>query len=351
MKIIKKLLKALLIVILIVMTGFISFIVYAVIKDYRPKPREIVFLSQRPDRLKDSLKISFLTWNIGYCGLDREMDFFYDGGTKVFTPKEKCYENLAGIKKFIHQNDSMDFIFLQEVDKGSKRSNYLNEYDTISSCLKSFTGFFGDNYDVFFVPVPLATPMGKVLSGITLFSKFIPSISVRYAFPGKYGFPKQLFMLDRCFLVNRYPLKNGKELIAINTHNEAFDPGEIRKKQMAFLRDYLLNEYNNGNYVVAGGDWNQCPPDFRPAFKSNKVNTEQMIIPSDYLPPDWKWLFDDKTPSNRSVVTAYDPETTPTTVIDFFILSPNIEALSVKCIDLNFEYSDHNPVIIEVRIK
>ena len=24
-----------------------------------------------------------VTWNIGYAGLDREMDFFYDGGTRV----------------------------------------------------------------------------------------------------------------------------------------------------------------------------------------------------------------------------------------------------------------------------
>ena len=38
--------------------------------------------------LSDSAEISLLTWNIGYCGLDKEMDFFYDGGTKVITPKE-----------------------------------------------------------------------------------------------------------------------------------------------------------------------------------------------------------------------------------------------------------------------
>jgi endonuclease/exonuclease/phosphatase family metal-dependent hydrolase len=351
MKIIKKLLKALLIIFLVILAGVIILIVYAEIMDYRPKPKEIVYLSERPNRLKDSLRLTILTWNIGYCGLDKGMDFFYDGGTKVFTPKLKCFENLYGIKRFIQQNDSVDFIFLQEVDKGSKRSYYVNEYDSLISGMKGFTGFFARNYDVFFVPVPPVSPMGKVLSGITIFSKFIPSISVRYSFPGEYGFPKQLFMLDRCFLVNRYPLRNGKELIVINTHNEAFDTGEIRKAQMAFLKEYLINEYKNGNYIIAGGDWNQCPPDFKPAFTVNKVNTGQMVMPSDYLPYEWKWIYDNKSPSNRSVINAYDPATTTTTVIDFFLLSPNIEAISVKCIDLDFENSDHNPVIIKIKIK
>jgi exonuclease III len=146
-------------------------------------------------------------------------------------------------------------------------------------------------------------------------------------------------------------LRNGKELIVINTHNEAFDTGEIRKAQMAFLKEYLINEYKNGNYIIAGGDWNQCPPDFKPAFTVNKVNTGQMVMPSDYLPYEWKWIYDNKSPSNRSVINAYDPATTTTTVIDFFLLSPNIEAISVKCIDLDFENSDHNPVIIKIKIK
>jgi hypothetical protein len=74
------------------------------------------------------------------------------------------------------------------------------------------------------------------------------------------------------------------------------------------------------------------------------------MIP-DYLPAEWKWIYDSKTPSNRSVIAAYDPSATTTTVIDFFLLSPNIKALSVNCIDLGFENSDHNPVIIKTKLK
>jgi endonuclease/exonuclease/phosphatase family metal-dependent hydrolase len=351
MKILKKILKALLIVIIILLLGFIGLIVYASLSDYKPEEKEIVFNSENPDKIKDSVELSLLTWNIGYCGLDKDMDFFYDGGTKVFTPREKCISNLYAVESFVKKNDSIDFIFIQEIDKGSKRSYYINEYDSLVKKMVQYFPFFGKNYDVFFVPVPPSSPMGKVLSGLAIFSKYKPSSSVRYSFPGEYGFPKQLFMLDRCFLVNRYPLENGKELLIINTHNEAFDPGEIRRAQMAYLKDFLLTEYNNGNYIIAGGDWNQSPPDFKPDFSINPVNTLQMMMTSDYLPSEWKWIYDSRTPSNRTVIEAYKPSTTTTTVLDFFLLSPNISDISVKCINLNFENSDHNPVLIKVKLQ
>ena len=153
-------------------------------------------------------------------------------------------------------------------------------------------------------------------------------------------------------------LENGKELVLINTHNEAFDEGGIiRKAQMERLREFVLNEYNSGNYVIAGGDWNQYPPDFKPAFSGNKAFTGQignfnlMGIESDYMPGEWKWIYDPSTPSFRTLIAAYDPATTPTSVCDIFLISPNLESVSVKCHHLGFANSDHNPVIIQVKLK
>jgi exonuclease III len=120
---------------------------------------------------------------------------------------------------------------------------------------------------------------------------------------------------------------------------------------MEYLKNFMMSEYQNGNYVIAGGDWNQCPPLFNPDFSSNQVNKEQMVISPEYLPSDWTWAYDNKNPSNRSVIAAYDPASTTTTVIDFFLLSPNVENVAVKCVNLNFENSDHNPVIITAKLK
>jgi endonuclease/exonuclease/phosphatase family metal-dependent hydrolase len=200
--------------------------------------------------------------------------------------------------------------------------------------------------------------MGKVESGIATCSKFIPVSSTRYSLPGDFGFPTQLFYLDRCFIVNSYKIENGKELVLINTHNEAFDEtGEIRKAQMERLKEFVLNEYNSGNYVITGGDWNQYPPEFKPAFSGNKAFTGQIGnfnlvgIESDYMPCDWKWVYDPATPSFRTLLAAYDPAATPTSVCDIFLISPNIESVSVKGHHLGFANSDHNPVIIQVKIK
>jgi endonuclease/exonuclease/phosphatase family metal-dependent hydrolase len=350
MKIIRKILKAIIVVILFIAGCLAGIIIYALISDYKPEEKTELFRDSAGPKLNDTLEFSFLTWNIGYCGLDEEMDFFYDGGTKVITPEKQWLTNLEAVKGFIKSNDSIDFFLIQEIDRNSKRSYHIDEYDTIGKLLDTHNPFFAKNYDVFFVPVPPMNPMGKVVSGLAIFSRFLPSLSERYQFPGEYGFPTQLFMLDRCFMVNRYPLAGGKELLVINTHNEAFDPGEIRKAQMSYLKKFLLSEYEKGNYIITGGDWNQTPPDFKPEFAANKVNTEQMMMETDFLPADWKWVYDNKVPSNRSVIAAYDPATTTTTVIDLFLLSPNVRLISSGCINLDFKNSDHNPVRISVKL-
>jgi endonuclease/exonuclease/phosphatase family metal-dependent hydrolase len=350
MIILKAILKTVLILLVLLLLTLAGIIAYAIITDYKPEEKIVLFTGDQPDRLTDTAELSLLTWNIGYCGLDREMDFFYDGGTKVRTPETQWVGNMNKVSEFIKHNDSTDFILIQEIDVDSKRSYHYDQYETLGKVLENYHRSFSKNYDVFFVPVPPTSPMGKVVSGVATYSRYQPSSSVRYSFPGEYGFPKQLFMLDRCFLVNTYSLESGKQLLIINTHNEAFDPGEIRKAQMAYLKEFLLREYEKGNYIIAGGDWNQSPPGFNPVFSGNKVNNEQMMMDTGYLPTDWQWVYDNTIPTNRSVVSAYDKSTTTTTVIDLFLLSPNIKDISVECVDLDFENSDHNPVRLKVRL-
>ena len=74
-------------------------------------------------------------------------------------------------------------------------------------------------------------------------SKYDAASSVRFSFPGNFSWPLGLFFLDRCFLVNRYTLKNEKELLVINTHNSAYDDGSLRDEQLKFLKDFIQAEY------------------------------------------------------------------------------------------------------------
>ncbi len=331
---------------------FASLIFYATITDYKPAKMEVVLESTTTDNFPEWTEIDLMIWNIGYCGLDSDMDFFYDGGEKVRTSRDQVITNLQNVIAELQKNDSLEFILLQEVDVKSKRSYNICEYDSIAAALPNYKSFFGKNYDVFFVPLPPADPMGKVKSGLQTLSKASPSGSVRWSFPGKFAWPKSLFMLDRCFLVNRYPMASGKELLIINTHNSAYDAGGVlRTQEMAYLKEFLIREYEKGNYVLVGGDWNQSPPAFKPEFKADVFdNVDFTLIPNGYLPDDWKWAFDPIFASNRRVVTSYKRGVTPTTIIDFYLLSPNIEMVKVSTIDKEFKNSDHQPVRLKVRL-
>ena len=347
----KKILKILLFLVIFLVIAFGIFLIYATLNDYKPEETIIVYKNNTPDLINSESDISLLIWNIGYCGLNKEMDFFYDGGKQVRPSEEKVTENIQGVKSFLSENGDYDFILFQEVDKASKRSYYFNEFDTISNMFPERNSTYGKNYNVFFVPTPPAEPMGKVDGGLMTVSKYDPSESVRHSFPGNYSWPTGLFMLDRCFLVNRYNLTNDKELLVINTHNSAYDDGSLKAQQMKYLKTYVNEEYNKGNYIIVGGDWNQCPPNFTPEFKVNVMDTvTRTDIASDYL-KNWAWLYDNSLPTNRRVSTPYIKGETLTTVIDFYLLSPNIEAVTVENIDVGFEYSDHQPVKAVIKLK
>jgi endonuclease/exonuclease/phosphatase family metal-dependent hydrolase len=347
----KKALKIVLYVVLGAAFLFGSFLTYLTFVDFNPTGAEVLYQSPESTPIADTAELTLVSWNLGYSGLSKEMDFFYDGGQQVYPEEAVVQANFQGIKSQMEAFRQADFILLQEVDQSSQRSHYLNQRDSISQLFGDYTSTFGVNYKVPFVIVPVTKPMGKVLSGIQILSKPTPTLSERHSFVGNYAWPKSLFMLDRCFMVNRYPTSNGKELILINTHNEAYDDGGLRTAQMKQLHAFISNEYQQGNYVIVGGDWNQCPPNFEPQFALDKMDYEEkMDIKPNYIAADWKWVFDPSLPTNRRVKAPYTQGTTLTTVIDFFLLSPNVQSVEVKNMDMGFQYSDHQAVRLKVKL-
>ncbi len=347
----RKLFKILLKIIIILIIIITIITLYFTISDYNPDKKIIISQGENVTPLENK-KITILSWNIGYAGLGNNMDFFYDGGKKVKDTKQQTLKNLNKIKTILDDYSYVDFILLQEVDVNSKRSYYINEKDTISKQLDNFISFFATNYKVQYIPFPISSPLGKVESGLITYSKNIPVSSVRYKYPGNYNWPKKLFLLDRCFICNRYPVNNGKQLIIINTHNSAYDKnGNLRQKQLNFLKKFITQEYNKGNYVIVAGDWNENPPDFNKIKHKKYKILKLKSINKNFMPKDWKWIFDPKTPTNRSLSSRYNKNTTKKTIIDFFLISPNIKNTEIKTINLDFENSDHQPILGEFKLK
>ncbi|HLP53104.1 MAG TPA: endonuclease/exonuclease/phosphatase family protein [Chitinophagales bacterium] len=295
---------------------------------------------------------SFLIWNVGYGGLGKEVDFFYDGGKMVTSPKEHVLKNNAGMVKFFEQNRDVDFIMLQEVDRNSKRSWKIDQAEQFAKALPEHNYAFTPNYDVQYLPFPFTDPMGRVYGGLQTLSKYTPVESKRIALPGITDFPRKLFYLERCLLQQRYKLANGKDLVVINTHFEAYDDGSVKKEQMALTKKILEEEYAKGNYVVIGGDWNIAPPAFNVHTWEKEPEDDQLYLKNndpDYV-KGWSYVYDSTTATNRKNKYAFGAKTF-TTVIDYYFTSPNIEIEEVKGVDMGFDFSDHQPVKLRIKLK
>ncbi len=333
-------------------------ILFGIITKYKPAPVETVELVnpksaiENPKTLTDST-FTFLIWNLGYGGLGKEVDFFYDGGKMVTSPKEHVLKNNEGMKNFLAENEDVDFIMLQEADRNSKRSWKIDQVEEFATVLPEHNYAFAVNYQVEYLPFPFTNPIGKVYGGLQTLSKFTPAESKRIALPGISDFPRKLFYLERCLLMQRYKLGNGKDLIVINTHFEAYDDGSVKKEQMALTKKILEEEYAKGNYVVLGGDWNIAPPSFNVHTWEKEPEDDQLYLKNNdaHYIDGWNYDYDSTTATNRKNKFAFNPKTTFTTVIDYYFTSPNIEVEEVKGVDMGFNFSDHQPVKMKLRLK
>lgn len=341
-----------LLIVVILFGGFIAFITAT---DFRPAP--VIPLMEQSSRSADTIAkdtLTLMTWNIGYAGLGKEMDFFYDGGEKVRPSKQMARKYLDGIKAFIHWQDTVDFILLQEIDLKARRSHKMNEVKEIAEVVRNRSLFFAINYSVPFVPVPITQPMGYVEGGMITFTDYYPSEATRFAYPPIAPWPDRLFLLDRCFILTRFPIKNGKDLVVINTHNSAFiSDSLLMAEELEILKVKMMKEYSEGNYVIAGGDWNANPPDFEPEgdFNGNKFAVCDIRMNAKTMPTTWKWATDASAPTNRYNDKAFVKGESRTTILDYFLVSPNLGIVSIRTLDLGFENSDHNPVFIKIFLK
>jgi len=344
--------KIILAVILLLAVVLCGLIIHGSLTVYKPNEKEIITIENKGKPKVVPNELSLLIWNVGYCGLGKEMDFFYDGGKTVYGSRNLIENYFAQNKAYLTKHTNTDFVLLQEVDRNSWRSHKINQYKAFNELLNNHTTAFATNYKVQFLPYPFNKPMGKIWSGLASYSKYQPIESMRYQFPGSYAWPKANYLLKRCFLLQRFTTQNQKELVVINTHNSAYDSGgSLKKEEMAYLKNVLLQEYDKGNYIIAGGDWNQIPFNFNnTTFKKTEDSYHQIPIPKNYLPNNWQWVYDAATPTNRKLAAPYQPAHTFTTIIDFYLLSPNIKVLAVKTDSLAFESSDHQPVNLKIKL-
>lgn len=300
-------------------------------------------------QITDSLKI--VTWNIGYGGLGSNMDFFYDGGTRIRDTKARTLENLKGILAEMKALDA-DIYLLQEVDECSRRTYRINELAMLQAAFPEYHLYFACNYRSFFVPIPLRSPMGKVSSGVVILSRYRAEKVERLAYPSRFPFPVSLFNLKRCLLAATFRLSDGGLLVVGNTHNTAYDTGGMRDQETDFLASWIDSLQNRGVKVLVGGDWNQYPPAYRPG-EDEVANPHFAVAPlqASAFEATGRIVYDSSGKTLRYLDKPYSQSST-LTVTDYFYVSHSLSSSDARlCGNAVFAYSDHRPVCITVYLE
>ena len=355
-KALKICIKTVLIIVSACILGIVSLLVLLTVTEYKPgNVEKLAIEGQVSEEVDLSKEIKFISWNVGYFNLGSTADFFLDGGTKVVSQtRAELDNNIEKITEKLKEFNP-DITLLQEVDKKSYRSYNVDEKKIIVDRFSDRISSFAINHKVLFIPYPIP-PMRNVEVGLMSLGRVKAESAERISIPSPFKWPESTCNLKRCLLVEKLPISGSdKKLVIINLHLEAYDSGEGRAKQTKALLDVMEKEYEAGNYVVAGGDFNQ-------SFSSVDVSTFEVGNKGLWEPgrldvtgfqKDFNLYMDVSTPTCRSLDRAYDKNDKKFQyyAIDGFIVSKNVDVVSQRTIGLDFENSDHNPVELIIKLK
>lgn len=353
-----KILLLILLALLLLVGGYVIYVFasYDRIEDnlalevHRP---ETATLQEEQSPVPIGENLTLTSWNIGFGAYTDQYSFFMDGGkySRAFS-ESAVIENVTAIGEKLSDLDT-DFALIQETDIGSTRSYQVDERKMLVDSLeanrcKYWT--FAQNYDSPYLFYPVLEPHGASRSGLLTFSDFSITSALRRSLPIQTDAAKVLD-LDRCYCVNRLPAADGRELVLINLHLSAYttDPA-IADQQLAMLYADMVKEYEAGNYVVCGGDFNKDLLGSSPEIfgVSGESYSWAQPLPEEDIPEGFRLIkpFDADNPvaSCRNADAPWDPETNFQVTLDGFLVSDNVTVTGQWVVDTQFAYSDHNPV-------
>ena len=342
---------------IVAIIGYLSyvFLSYSRVEDLLP----VESTGDAENKVSPDMEYTIVTYNVGFGAYTPDFTFFMDEGKESRArSKESVIDSITGCAETALSYDP-DFAVFQEVDTDSTRSFHVNEAELINTLFAekgAYDNVFATNYHSAYLMYPLTCPHGASNSGLLTQSRFNIDSSVRRSLPIAAGF-KKLLDLDRCYNISRIPAENGRELVLINTHLSAYgtDAAQGNAQLEMMFRD-MKTEYEKGNYVICGGDFNH---DFT-------TDSKEYFNPGTEKSYTWCEPFPDEIiPEGFRKCTDYDSEMISTTrytnepytkdsfvvILDGFIVSDNIEVSRVSNIDTGYKYTDHNPVVMKFLLK
>lgn len=349
-----KVLLTVLLVIILVVGGYIGYVfgTYSRIEDNQAVDPEGT-AEEMPESGKEYTIVSY---NVGFGAYTDDFTFFMDGGKESRARSEESVISCINGSADTAKSFDPDIVIFQEVDFDSTRSHHVDEVSLINDKFIGFDSVKAVNYHSAYLMYPLTQPHGASNSSILTESSFDITSALRRSLPIATGFKKMLD-LDRCYSISRIPTEDGNELVIFNTHMSAYGTDASQgNAQMEMIFADMKAEYDKGNYVICGGDFNH---DFT-GDSRNVLNpgTEDIFswcqpFPDDLIPEGFSKCTDYEdglVASTRNTDIPYS-EDSFTVVLDGFVISDNVECTYVQNIDTGFKYTDHNPVVMKFILK
>jgi endonuclease/exonuclease/phosphatase family metal-dependent hydrolase len=204
--------------------------------------------------------ISVITFNVQFLA-GTGYDFFYDGGPDTLVARSDIESTVAKVAAFIAETNP-DFVLIQEVDCGARRTDYL---DQVALLCGAMPAGIRNHVSTFYWKskfVPHLKIMGSAGTKLVVFSRYRLGKAYRYQLPRTPGDPlEREFGLKRAILEVEIPLANGRTLVLLNTHLEAFPKDtDVMERQVEKVL-WRLKTLDDQNLAwILGGDFNLLPP-------------------------------------------------------------------------------------------
>lgn len=355
---IKKTIKGVVIVLVCILLLLAAYLVYVKTAVYRlDDALNLDVESRAEEQLKTEDGFTAMTYNIGMGIYSKDLGFFMDGGKegRAFSESEVLKNTKGAIETL--KAKQPDFIFVEETATDCTCNYHINQLVELKEAFAAYDAVYAQNWESPYFIYPFIRPFGKSITGLTMLSEYPISESIRYSLPLEDSFTN-FIDLDRCYIKSTVKLEDGKNLILYCIHASAYTAeAETANNQIRLLMDDMLGEYEKGNYVIVGGDWNRNLEGDPEALYGVSVEGYSWYMPIDLsLIPDCFTIvsgLNENAPvlSSRNADGPFNPKTQAQGNIDGFIISDNLILKDAEVIDTGFEYSDHNPVFARFEFK
>ena len=320
-------LKITLKILLVLFIVFVGFFFWGSSSVHPLKEKSIIINTETKNSSANDSIFSIATYNIGYLsGMTNNLP--------VAKPKSLFDNNLLKVKSVLAPLN-IDILAFQEIDFESARSYDVNQQLEIAKLGYPFIGqtVNWDKRYVAFPYWPLSMQFGRIYSGQSVLSQYPITSQERIILDAVADAPfyRTAFYLDRLAQVDKINI-NGKTVVVINVHLEAFDKPtrDIQTKKMLAI----YNRYKDSYPTLLVGDFNSDIK-FTDASIAPIINSPDIGIAAYKIP--YPNTFNSINPSKR---------------IDYILYNKNfIEEINSRVLTEMGDASDHLPLMMTFKLK